>query len=351
MDLAETLRGYLGKFSAPPPDDLATPLRPMLDPAARTRSVMGSPETQTKVDETLRDIVRSAAEPFQQVGRAISGRSDNPVPEGMLGALGVATAIPGGMAKGALKAGAKAGGEALEDILKPAAKSATGGIGDMIKAYHGSPHDFERFDLSKIGTGEGAQAYGHGLYFAENEGVAKDYRDHVKDTAMLARNNQRMSELAREMDKYKKHGTMRDFSDPRGYEAAAEYDRLMDEKMKPGRMYEVGIRANPEHFLDWDKPLSEQHPAAAEKLKTVVRPDPDRTVGDWIKHSPGAEQRLREAGIPGIKYLDQGSRGKGDGTRNYVVFDDKLIDILKKYGIAGIGALPAMNAYHYQDKP
>jgi hypothetical protein len=35
-------------------------------------------------------------------------------------------------------------------------------------------------------------------------------------------------------------------------------------------------------------------------------------------------------------------------TRNYVVFDDKLIDILKKYGIAGVGALPAMNAYHFQ---
>jgi len=31
--------------------------------------------------------------------------------------------------------------------------------------------------LSKIGTGEGAQAYGHGLYFAENEGVARSYRD------------------------------------------------------------------------------------------------------------------------------------------------------------------------------
>ena len=40
--------------------------------------------------------------------------------------------------------------------------------GKGIKAYHGSPHDFDRFDLSKIGTGEGAQAYGHGLYFAEN---------------------------------------------------------------------------------------------------------------------------------------------------------------------------------------
>lgn len=28
-----------------------------------------------------------------------------------------------------------------------------------------------------------------------------------------------------------------------------------------------------------------------------------------------------------------GSRGAGEGSRNYVVFDDKLIDILKKYGL------------------
>ena len=44
-----------------------------------------------------------------------------------------------------------------------------------IRAYHGSPYDFEKFDLSKIGTGEGAQAYGHGLYFAENPAVAAEY--------------------------------------------------------------------------------------------------------------------------------------------------------------------------------
>ena len=42
-----------------------------------------------------------------------------------------------------------------------------------IVAYHGSPHSFDRFDTSKIGTGEGAQAYGHGLYFAEGEGIAR----------------------------------------------------------------------------------------------------------------------------------------------------------------------------------
>lgn len=42
--------------------------------------------------------------------------------------------------------------------------------------YHGSPHIFERFDLGKIGTGEGAQSYGRGLYMAQSPSVAKDYQ-------------------------------------------------------------------------------------------------------------------------------------------------------------------------------
>src|SRR5688572_28410905 len=54
--------------------------------------------------------------------------------------------------------------EAIANKLKP------------IRAYHGSPHDFDKFSLSKIGTGEGARAYGHGLYFAENPKVAEEYK-------------------------------------------------------------------------------------------------------------------------------------------------------------------------------
>ena len=46
-----------------------------------------------------------------------------------------------------------------------------------IRAYHGSPHDFDKFSMDKIGSGEGNQTYGHGLYFAENEAVARSYRD------------------------------------------------------------------------------------------------------------------------------------------------------------------------------
>ena len=64
---------------------------------------------------------------------------------------------------------------AIEELAKRAA------VGDVkaaegIRAYHGSPHDFGEFSTSQIGTGEGAQAYGHGLYFASSEDVAKGYR-------------------------------------------------------------------------------------------------------------------------------------------------------------------------------
>lgn len=48
-----------------------------------------------------------------------------------------------------------------------------------ITLYHGSPHEFDQFDISKIGSGEGHQAYGHGLYFAEAEAVSEVYRGYL----------------------------------------------------------------------------------------------------------------------------------------------------------------------------
>nr|DAQ44588.1 MAG TPA: crystallin beta/gamma motif-containing protein [Bacteriophage sp.] len=43
-------------------------------------------------------------------------------------------------------------------------------------AWHGSPHDFDTFDLGAIGTGEGNQAHGWGLYFAKKKSVSKNYQ-------------------------------------------------------------------------------------------------------------------------------------------------------------------------------
>jgi hypothetical protein len=54
-------------------------------------------------------------------------------------------------------------------------------------------------------------------------------------------------------------------------------------------------------------------------------------------HDPAAAAKaLQQAGIPGIRYLDQGSRGAGQGSHNYVVFDANTIQVLKKYGLAGL---------------
>jgi hypothetical protein len=52
-------------------------------------------------------------------------------------------------------------------------------------AWHGSPHKFDEFSTSKIGTGEGAQAYGYGLYFAGNKEIAEYYQKNLAPPPIL----------------------------------------------------------------------------------------------------------------------------------------------------------------------
>lgn len=251
-----------------------------------------------------------------------------------------------------------------------------------IRAFHGSPHDFDRFDMSKIGTGEGAQAYGHGLYFAESEGVAKSYREKLGGvkwdfTPASTAEADAASEARRYLDSVgwddsigiKSALVQKDPELADAFDAMVRSGRATD--TEAGRMYEVRINADPEDFLDWDKPLSQQSEKVRSAVDSLVRSSAAdelrmweaqrrtadrrmREMGFEPKQSPplksidelvekmtpdlfakGNEAVLRDAGIPGIKYLDQGSRTAGDGSRNYVVFDDKLIDILRKYGLFG----------------
>ena len=53
--------------------------------------------------------------------------------------------------------------------------------------YHGSPYHFDRFTLSHIGSGEGAQAHGWGLYFALSRAVAEGYRKRLELNAIQER--------------------------------------------------------------------------------------------------------------------------------------------------------------------
>jgi hypothetical protein len=82
----------------------------------------------------------------------------------------------------------------------------------------------------------------------------------------------------------------------------------------------------------WDEGTAGQSTGGTPTGQTAVRQLAERLGG----HEQAAKA-LRDAGIPGIRYLDQGSRAAGQGTSNHVVFDPATIEILRKYGIAGLG--------------
>lgn len=305
--------------------------------------------------------------------------------------------------------------EAVADI----AAQPGDGLLDKIKAYHGSPHDFDQFSSDNIGSGEGAQAYGHGLYFAEREPTAMSYRDaltprdvdyeeYLMDqykAAEVSQDYSRMEMLERAMQ----HDTPADFRD---IATDADYDddyrqlaaSMADEMegfISPsgnpvnfGHMYEVNIDARPEELIDFDAPLSQQSEKVQNAFNFKPAPMPNFTASDVKKTSsdnpayryavegfPAAEtvekalnqankpvlqntgplgleaynklarelanetsdltgaksasEQLKSAGIKGIKYADAQTRFSPKGkTSNYVIFDDKLVEIARKYGVS-----------------
>jgi len=66
-------------------------------------------------------------------------------------------------------------------------------VPNPLTVYHGTPHTFPptegnplgEFDLSKVGSGEGFQAYGHGVYQAGAEDVARGYKDRLSGAAII----------------------------------------------------------------------------------------------------------------------------------------------------------------------
>jgi len=235
-----------------------------------------------------------------------------------------------------------------------AARRGALGAGPGIRAYHGSPYSFERFDINKIGTGEGAQAYGHGLYFAEHEPVALDYRNRLTvgrgtmdQTALTYLNKAGGDKIEAKRLLQEALGQQL----PTTHPVMEAIDRF-----NTGHMYEVNIRAQPGQLLDWDKVLSPQQrevfaqaiPRRAGYFRNEMSAPSGQSAYEELAGNyagqPRASAALREAGIPGIQYLDQLSRAAGQGSRNYVVFDPGLIDILRKYGLAGIPAGAAVGA-------
>jgi hypothetical protein len=254
-----------------------------------------------------------------------------------------------------------------------------------LTAFHGTPHTFPaeegaplgRFRSEKIGSGEGAQAYGYGMYFAESPGTAGYYKEVLSEkmsgTGITKINNSPQigdpeygDILALDMDdapaktlvgkeaiNYLQNYLQR-FLKYDNKEAKLALDWLeiakrenwsvelpgKDAKKIEGSLYKVDIPdAMVDKMLDWDKPLSQQpeiYRKVLEDKKWRKRLEfrTDQQVGELT----GAElygmghDQIKNLGIPGIRYLDRSSRTAGEGTRNIVVFpgEEQNVKILSR---------------------
>jgi len=223
-----------------------------------------------------------------------------------------------------------------------------------IFAYHGTPHTIKgKFDISKVGTGEGAQAYGHGMYFAENPKVATEYaKDNLKYPNTPLGEAQRLLRLnafdyeAAKKDVLKNSEALEKFGKNKfGYEESKlrnqEVLNLIEKGNVPkleGNLYKVDIPdADILNMLDWDKPFSAQ----PEKIKNIFgNVDKNNRISTqlayerWMSNNnltpPEASKLLAEQGITGIRYKDAMSRGADDGTSNFVVFEPSNVKILEQ---------------------
>jgi hypothetical protein len=332
-----------------------------------------------------------------------------------------------------------------------------------IIAFHGSGADFDEFRLEMIGTGEGAQAYGYGLYFTDSEDIARFYKDAVGGSGYKkldynadADASQSITDVNfKDVDGYRSYPidkaqdliksalkTQRFNVEPDEkalniFEMTFERDGALQIDMRDGtsvsflknldgdeltvtplkkaegKMYKVGLAPKPDELLDYDAPFSAQSKDVQEKLlKAGYEVDPNTSgsggmILDAIMSNVGREkahlalggkrtdarqiasQRMAEAGIPGIRYatndtrskqfilkldvrgkpydigtepiyarnlddakrIEAGYKEKGFGVQiedirksNYVIFDDKAVKILEKYGIVGPVAVTAAGA-------
>ena len=310
-----------------------------------------------------------------------------------------------------------------------AASAAAAKAGQMmgvspLTVYHGTPHRFSKFDSSKIGTGEGAQMYGRGLYFAEHPKVAKRYARTESDYKRMTQGFEPKVEFAYDLftqgldEKQVLDKFISKYRNNISFDEAMNAINEAKKYVNAGYFYTVDL---PDEkivkMLDWDKPISKQknvmdalRSEAEARVKAKLLPEirnkigsknlPQQQSGNWMADLFGsgntniainkqideqAAQELRKMdlsslvskemdymkpvdmtwemtgkqlyelmskmqgspekasailknqGIPGIRYLDEGSRAAGKGTSNFVVFPGEeealtILDVKKKGG-------------------
>ena len=246
------------------------------------------------------------------------------------------------------------------------------------RVYHGSGADFDAFDHSHMGEGEGAQAYGWGTYVTEVEGIGRTYAiqnsKYAREYPVYNGDPHGLSEgrineilevfldgvsdetyILRAWD-----DAMQWYSSRKGDDYAQSLVRdasLLNPSdisiagSKTRNLYTVEIpEDNGSNYLDWDAPLPKGTiPRINEYLREKYGEDEtvsartckglyhqlERILGGDKK----ASQALAELGYTGIKYpADYRRGGRKDGAKNYVIFnenDAKITDHTRFLRTAG----------------
>ena len=190
-------------------------------------------------------------------------------------------------------------------------------------AWHGSPYDFDTFDLGAIGTGEGNQVHGWGLYFAKNKKVSVAYKDVLgAKGSFVILNGEKWttdnegdwtngekkveygSALGYVFDELEEHGTKEKaieslqkgldknrYRDKYRNEAKKAIDILRKNDasgVKGGKLFKVDI-PNIDTMLDEDKYFKEQNKDIINKIVSAVNDleiDKRKALLDYYKEHP-----------------------------------------------------------------
>lgn len=244
------------------------------------------------------------------------------------------------------------------------------------RAWHGTPYDFDAFNLSGIGSGEGNQAHGWGLYFAQNREVSEAYKEILGDKGSTVELNGEVwtvnesgdwettgktakygEAIGYALDALEEHGTkdaainilQKDLKEGRFRGAyIAEAQKAINilkqgeaKGHKGGRLLEAEI-PDTDVLLDEQKSFNEQPEKVKNALselisnagegqlsRRVLKNTTGKSIYEMLSNLYGDDKKasikLNEFGVKGITY-----KGTQD-ERCYVVFDDKAIKIRNKY--------------------
>ena len=226
------------------------------------------------------------------------------------------------------------------------------------RVYHGSGAEFDHFDHSHMGEGEGAQAYGWGTYVTEVRGIGEGYAIRSKNGISMSREEWSLKRSELESNIYRAKEQLPFLKGEYKAEVKAqisEWEEQLKDYEPHNYLYTVEIPDdNGGNYLDWNGHPSESllkdvgsflesngfervqdSPARYERGESTVVLNPNATGADLyaeLQEALGsdkkASQLLSSLGYAGIKYpAEFRSGGRKDDAKNYVIFNENDAEI------------------------